>query len=79
VEDLHGKEFEEGVKIYVQEALPAQVRKAQLAKEQLRFKNSKKKCNLFVKNFPAEWTSENLQALFENFGQIESIKIFPVQ
>ena len=52
VEDLHGKEFD-GLKIYVQQALPAQERKAQLAKEQLRFKNSKKKCNLYVKNFPA--------------------------
>ena len=44
----------------------------------MRFKNSKKKCNLYVKNFPAEWTSENLKALFENFGPVESTKILPV-
>jgi RNA recognition motif-containing protein len=31
-----------------------------IRREQQRFKNSKKKCNLFVKNFPPEFNEENL-------------------
>ena len=52
--DRHLKEIDgdEGHLLYVQPALPRPLRQAQVAREQTRFKNSKKKCNLFVKNFP---------------------------
>ena len=77
VADLHDKDIEgnEGQKIYVQPAIPSDQRQAQVQREQQRFKNSKKKCNLFVKNFPNEYTEENLRELFGKFGVIESIKI----
>lgn len=42
-----------------------------------RYKNSKKRCNLYVKNFPTSTTKEQLQQLFERYGIIESIKVFP--
>ena len=74
VRDLHDKEFD-GAKIYVQPAIPSEERHAQVLREQQRFKNSKKKCNLFVKNFPNEFTEDNLKEIFNVYGEIESIKI----
>lgn len=78
VNDLHDKEID-GFKLYVQPALPAPQRQAQVLREQQRFKNSKKKCNLFVKGFPSTFTEENLRNLFGHFGEIESIRILPTQ
>ena len=75
VKDLHEKEVAEGLKIYVQPAIPSEERHAQVLREQTRFKNSKKKCNLFVKNFPQEYNEKNLEDIFAPFGPIESIKI----
>ena len=43
----------------------------------IRYKNSKKKCNLYVKNFPPEFTSKDLEQYFSPYGEIESIKMFP--
>ena len=48
VKELHDKEFD-GQKLYVQPAIPKEEREAQVLRELTRFKNSKKKCNLFVK------------------------------
>lgn len=42
----------------------------------MKYKNSKKRCNLYVKNFPGNTTKEQLQQLFEKYGEIESIKVF---
>ena len=42
----------------------------------LRYKNSKKRCNLYVKNFPPTTTEEELRAFFERAGEIESIRLF---
>lgn len=73
VNDIHGKEVEGSV-IYAQPALPSLVRYAQLARDQQRYKNSKKKCNLFVKGFPQNYNEEKLREHFSTFGEIESIK-----
>jgi hypothetical protein len=62
------------LKLYVAEAL----KKSQLAKEIFKFKNSKKRCNLFVKGFAPDTTEEQLKAYFDNLtggDQIESLKI----
>jgi len=74
VTDLHDKELE-GHKLYVQPAIPADQRQAKVLSDQIRFKNSKKKCNLFVKNFPASYTKDHLHKLFSECGEIESIKV----
>jgi polyadenylate-binding protein len=74
VEDLHDKDVE-GNKLYVQPFLPFLQRQAQVKRDQLRFKNSKKKCNLFVKGFPQAYKEEQLRNLFKEFGEIESVKI----
>jgi len=76
VNDLHEKEFE-GKKIYVREALKKTDRDAEKKKEMLRFKNSKKRCNLYVKNFPPATEEGELRAFFEKYGEIESIKLMP--
>ena len=41
----------------------------------IRYKNSKKRCNLYVKNFPATWTEAELTNLFKTFGEIEKVRI----
>lgn len=74
VTDLNDKELD-GYKIYVQPAVPAPLRQAQVKHEQFRFKNSKKKCNLFVKNFPSSFNEEKLREIFGQYGEIESIMI----
>jgi|Laugresu1bdmlbsd_1035121.scaffolds.fasta_scaffold18449_4 polyadenylate-binding protein len=74
VQELNEKEFD-GTKLYVQPALNPVQRQGMILREQQRFKNSKKKCNLFVKNFPANYKEEDLRNLFSKHGEIESIKI----
>jgi polyadenylate-binding protein len=76
VQELNDKEVE-GQKLYVQPALTAIQRQVVIQREQQRFKNSKKKCNLFVKNFPEGFSVEELRPHFARFGEIESIKILP--
>ena len=76
VNELHCNKLDDHT-LYVQPALPLPQRQAQVARETTRFKNSKKKCNLFVKNFSEKCTKESLIELFKQFGEIESIKIIP--
>lgn len=66
----------EGNTIYVREALKKEDRLKEKQKEMLRYKNSKKRCNLYVKNFPSTTSSEDLKQHFGRFGEIESIKLF---
>lgn len=76
VEDLNDKVLEGSDKpLYVKEALKKSDRAAQSLAEKLRFKNSKKRCNLFVKNLPHETTEEQLSQHFGQFGQIETVKV----
>lgn len=80
VDDLHEKEVSENgqsFRLYVTRALKKKDRESEKKKELLRYKNSKKRCNLYIKNFPPETTGEELKALFQPFGTIESIKLFP--
>jgi RNA recognition motif-containing protein len=73
VEEMHLKEID-GHRIYVAEAL----KKQQLAKEIFKFKNAKKRCNLFVKGFPSDTDEDKLTEFFEGLthsGAIENIKL----
>jgi polyadenylate-binding protein len=76
VDELNGKNIE-GNELYVKEALKKEDRQMEKTKEMLRYKNSKKRCNLYVKNFPPNTTKEQLEDLFTKYGDIENIKIFP--
>jgi polyadenylate-binding protein len=41
----------------------------------MRFKNSKKRCNLYVRNFGDNTTQQDLMDTFSRFGEIESLKM----
>lgn len=51
-------------------------RNLEKTKASLRYKTSKKRCNLYVKHFPDQYTEEDLQKMFGQYGDIESIKLF---
>lgn len=41
----------------------------------MRYKLSKRKCNLYVKNIPINCTEEVLRSLFDQHGEVENMKI----
>lgn len=61
VKELNGQKLDENHTLYVKEALKKAERAIEKKKEMLRYKNSKKRCNLYVKNFPPETTKEQLE------------------
>ncbi len=78
IEKLHGKDHTfKGVtgNLYVKAALPKSQRDQEKKKEFLKFKTSKKRCNLYVRNFPDSWTEETLGEIFSKYGEIESKKL----
>jgi len=72
---MDNKEFA-GKNLYVKPALKKHEREKELAHETLKYKNSKKRCNLYVKNFSSETTQEALFSLFSQYGEIDSCKLF---
>jgi RNA recognition motif-containing protein len=79
LEALQGKEMGtdasgNALKLYIRHALKKVEREAEKKKETLRYKASKKRCNLYVKNFPSSWGEAELHNLFKDFGTIEKIK-----
>lgn len=76
VNDLNGKVIDAEHTLYVREALKKQDREVEKKKEQMRFKQSKKRCNLYVKNFPPTTTEDELKEFFSKVGELESVKIF---
>jgi polyadenylate-binding protein len=62
--------------LYVSPGMKKAERLKAIQHEANKFKTSKKRCNLFVKNFPDNTTEDDLRALFRNFGEIESLKVF---
>jgi polyadenylate-binding protein len=75
VQEMDNKEFN-GKILYVRAALTKSEREKELAHETLKYKNSKKRCNLYVKNFSEATTEQDLRNLFGPYGEIESLKLF---
>ena len=67
----------EDKKLYVKEALKKSDRAAERIRETIKYKNSKKRCNLYVKGFNENITEEELKSIFEPFGEIESLRLHP--
>ena len=63
------------MKLYIRHALSKKEREEEKLQETIRYKNSKKRCNLYVKNFPNSWDQKNLENLFGTYGKIENIKL----
>ena len=64
-------------KLYVKEALKKSDRAAEKIRETIKYKNSKKRCNLYVKGFNENITEEELKDIFSQFGEIESLRLHP--
>lgn len=64
-----------GKKIYCCPAQPKAERKKQIAQESYKYKNSKKRCNLYVRNIQDGTTQEAIYDLFVPYGEIESVKV----
>lgn len=43
--------------------------------ETIRYKSSKKRVNLYVKNFPSHWTDKELNEIFSKFGELENVRM----
>ena len=76
IAELHGQTVEDHT-LYVKAALKKGERELEKKKDMMRFKNSKKRCNLHVKNFKPETTKQQLEELFGQHGEIESVKLMP--
>ena len=75
VEAMHEKLID-GKTLYVRPALKKRERERQLAHESFKFFTSKKRCNLFVKNFPDDVSENDLRSCFASYGEIDSIRVF---
>ena len=71
---LHEKFIDEKHTLYASEVLTKAEREVEEIK-QLRFKNLKESCTLYVKNFSSNTTDEQLKELFGKFGHIENIRL----
>lgn len=65
----------DGRKLYLRHALKKTDREIEKKRDIIRYKTSKKRCNLYVKNFPTHWSQDDLDNLFKEYGQIEKIKL----
>jgi len=63
------------IKLYVRHALKKTERQMEKTRDTIRYKASKKRCNLYVKNFPTTWTQDDLTNLFQQYGEIEKIRL----
>jgi len=72
---LNDKDLGNGQKLYVRYFLKKPQREQEKFQETIRYKNSKKRCNLYVKNFPASWTETELTNLFKTYGEIERVRL----
>jgi len=66
-----------GLKLYVRQALNKTQRAQEKLMDTIRYKGSKKRLNLYVKNFPNNWTEEDLTTVFSDGGkrEIENVRL----
>jgi len=74
IQALNEKEMGEN-KLYLRHAMKKADREAEKKKEALKYKSSKKRCNLYVKNFPVHWVEIQISQLFSKYGEIEKIRV----
>lgn len=64
IDALMGREMTpgpDGLKLYVRQALNKTQREQEKLMETIRYKSSKKRVNLYVKNFPSSWTEKEIR------------------
>jgi polyadenylate-binding protein len=75
IEALNEKEISENNKLFLRPALKKADREMIKKKEFLRYQNSKKRNNLYIRNFPQHWGDAQLHDLFSQYGEIENIRM----
>lgn len=65
----------DGLKLYVRQALSKSQREQEKLMETIRYKSSKKRVNLYVKNFPNSWGEAEIRQKFGQFGELENVRI----
>lgn len=78
IDALMGREMTpgpDGLKLYVRHALSKAQREQEKLMETIRYKSSKKRVNLYVKNFPSSWTEKEVREQFGKFGELENVRI----
>lgn len=77
IEELLNRDMGNGLKLYVRPALNKQQRTQEKLADTIRYKSSKKRVNLYVKNFPNNWTEEDLSNIFSDNGkrEIENVRL----
>lgn len=55
IQELNDRDMGNGLKLVVKHALKKSDREAEKLRETIRYKASKRRCNLYVKNFPNQW------------------------
>jgi RNA recognition motif-containing protein len=60
IEKLMNRDMGNGLKLYVRHALSKSQREQEKLMETIRYKSSKKRVNLYVKNFPNNWTETEI-------------------
>lgn len=75
IDEMNDREIAPGVKLCVKHALKKAEREIEKVRDTIRYKASKKRCNLYVKNFPNHYTKDDLTNLFKNYGEIENIRL----
>jgi len=75
VAGLQEKDMGNGQKLYIRHFLTKPQREQEKFFETIKYKNSKKRCNLYVKNFPANWGENDLTNIFKEYGDIERVRL----
>jgi polyadenylate-binding protein len=75
IDEMNDREMSPGIKLVVKHALKKAEREIEKVMDTIRYKASKKRCNLYVKNFPNQYTKDDLTNLFKTFGEIENIRL----
>lgn len=76
IDEMNDREIIPGqAKLVVKHALKKAEREIEKVRDTIRYKASKKRCNLYVKNFPNEYTKDDLMNLFKTYGEIENIRV----
>jgi polyadenylate-binding protein len=66
IDATNGREIEGSeLKLIVKSALTKAQREIEKQRETIRYKQSKKRCNLYVKNFPNSWNEQILNDIFK--------------
>lgn len=75
IDELNDFEIAPNYKLCVKHALKKAERDIEKIRDTIRYKASKKRCNLYVKNFPNSYTKDDLMNLFKTYGEIENIRL----